>query len=205
LRKELAMPALLVGSLLSGLLVSSFTLNGVTPDQVSTLVDILLMAFVFIVSVDVGAGLDRRKVSSLGRDALLLSAGTVTGSLLAGLAFSFIPSLGLKGALAASLGMGWYTLDGPLVTASLGVLAGATGFFSNFLRELFTFFAYPIFRRMLGGRSSISLGGATTMDTTLTVISAVGGNEVGALSFLHGVIITLLVPFLVTLALTILP
>jgi uncharacterized membrane protein YbjE (DUF340 family) len=157
------------------------------------------------VSVDVGAGLDRRTVSSLGKDALLLSAGTVMGSLMVGLAFSFVPSLGMKGALAASLGMGWYTLDGPLVTASLGALAGATGFLSNFLRELFTFLAYPVFRRRLGSRSSISLGGATTMDTTLTVISAVGGEEVAALSFLHGVIITILVPFLVSLALAVLP
>jgi len=199
------MPALLVGSLIAGLALSSLDLNGVTADQVSSLVDILLMVFVFIVSVDVGAGLDRRTVSSLGKDALLLSAGTVMGSLMVGLAFSFVPSLGMKGALAASLGMGWYTLDGPLVTASLGALAGATGFLSNFLRELFTFFAYPVFKRRLGGRSSISLGGATTMDTTLTVISAVGGEEVAALSFLHGVIITILVPFLVLLALAILP
>jgi uncharacterized membrane protein YbjE (DUF340 family) len=199
------MPALLVGSLLAGLIVSSLDLNGVTADEVSRLVDLLLIVFVFIVSVDVGAGLDRKTVSSLGKDAVLLSAGTVVGSVLTGLAFSFVPSLGLKGALAASLGMGWYTLDGPLVTASLGALAGATGFLSNFFRELFTFFAYPLFRRRLGSRSSISLGGATTMDTTLTVISAVGGNEVGALSFLHGVIITLLVPFLVSVALAILP
>lgn len=199
------MPALLVGSLIAGLVLSSVDLNGVTADEVSQLVELLLMAFVFIVSVDVGAGLDRRRVSSLGKDAMLLSAGTVVGSLVVGLAFSFVPSLGLKGALAASLGMGWYTLDGPLVTASLGALAGATGFLSNFFRELFTFFAYPLFRRKFGSRSSISLGGATTMDTTLTVISAVGGNEVGALSFLHGVIITILVPFLVSLVLAVVP
>jgi uncharacterized membrane protein YbjE (DUF340 family) len=199
------MPVLLIGSLIAGLLLSSADLRGVSSAEMSPYVEYLLMIFVFIVSVDVGAGLDRRTVSSLGRDALLLSAGTVTGSLIAGLAFSLVPSLGLKGALAASLGMGWYTLDGPLVTASMGALAGATGFLSNFLREVFTFIAYPSFRRRMGARNSISLGGATTMDTTLTVISGVGGKEVGALSFLHGVIITLIVPFLVSLALSIVP
>ncbi len=199
------MPALLVGSLLTGLLLSSVDLHGITSDEVSPFVDYFLLIFVFTVSVDVGAGLDRKIVSTLGRDALLLSLGTVAGSVLVGLAFSFVPSLGLRGSMAVALGMGWYTLDGPLVTASLGALAGATGFLSNFLREFFTFIAYPIFRRRLGGRSSISLGGATTMDTTLTVISGVSGQEVGALSFLHGVIITLIVPFLVSLALALLP
>jgi uncharacterized membrane protein YbjE (DUF340 family) len=199
------MPILLVGSLAVGLMLSSMDLKGVTPAEVSPFVDYLLMLFVFIVSVDVGVGLDRKTISSLGRDALLLSAGTVAGSIIVGVAFSFVPSLGLKGSMAAALGMGWYTLDGPLVTASMGALAGATGFLSNFLRELFTFFAYPVFRVRLGGKSSISLGGATTMDTTLTVISGVGGQEVGALSFLHGVIITLMVPFLVSLTLALLP
>lgn len=205
MKREVMMPILLVGSLLAGLALSSVDLKGLTSNDASTAVDALLMAFVFIVSVDVGAGLDKKMISSLGKDALLLSAGTVVGSLLVGLAFSLVPSLGLKGALAASLGMGWYTLDGPLVASAIGALAGAIGFLSNFFRELFTFLAYPLFRRRLGGRSSISLGGATTMDTTLTVISAVGGQDVEALSFLHGVIITLMVPFLVTLALTVIP
>ncbi len=205
MRREVAMPVLLVTSLVAGLILSSLDLKGVTSADVSPFVDYLLIIFVFIVSVDVGSGLDRKTVSSLGRDALLLSTGTVVGSVVVGLAFSIVPSLGLRGSMAVALGMGWYTLDGPLVTASLGALAGATGFLANFLRELFTFVAYPIFRKRLGGRSSISLGGATTMDTTLTVISGVGGKEVGALSFLHGVIITLIVPFLVSLALSLLP
>jgi len=199
------MPLLLVGSLAAGLLVSSLGFDGVTSAEVSPFVDYLLIIFIFIVSVDVGAGLDRKTVSSLGKDAILLSSGTVAGSALVGLAFSFIPALGLRGSMAVALGMGWYTLDGPLVTASMGALAGATGFLSNFFRELLTFVVYPSFRRRLGGRNSISLGGATTMDTTLTVISGVGGQEVSALSFLHGVIVTLMVPFLVSLALAFIP
>ena len=97
------------------------------------------------------------------------------------------------------------TLDGPLVASYLGSVAGATAFFSNFIRELFTFVAYPFFRSQLGSRNAICLGGATTMDTTLTVVSAVSGPDVGAVSFLHGVIVTLLVPILVSLALMYLP
>jgi uncharacterized membrane protein YbjE (DUF340 family) len=100
------------------------------------------------------------------------------------------------------MGMGWYTLAGPLITASLGTMAGAVAFFSNFIRELFTFLAYPVFASRLGKRNAITLGGATTMDTTLTIVSAVGGRETAAVSFLHGLIISLLVPFLLAFALT---
>ena len=59
MRKELAMPLILVGSLLAGLLVSSVDLNGMTSDDVSPLVDLLLMLFVFVVSVDVGGSMDK--------------------------------------------------------------------------------------------------------------------------------------------------
>jgi uncharacterized membrane protein YbjE (DUF340 family) len=199
------MPAILVSSLLAGLLVSLVDLQGVTSDELSPVVGYLLMIFIFIVSVDVGAGLDRRTVGQLGQDAVFLSAATSTGSLAVGLVLSPLLGLGLKATVATTLGMGWYTLDGPLVASYLGSVAGATAFFSNFIRELFTFVAYPFFRRRVGSRNAICLGGATTMDTTLTVVSAVSGPEVGAVSFLHGVILTLLVPFLVSFALTFIP
>jgi uncharacterized membrane protein YbjE (DUF340 family) len=113
--------------------------------------------------------------------------------------------VGLKVTLSAALGMGWYSLAGPLVTASLGSVAGATAFTANLLRELFTIVAYPFFFRRAGGRNSIALGGATTMDTTLPVVSSVGGADAAALGFMHGVLIAILVPPLMALALAAVP
>jgi uncharacterized membrane protein YbjE (DUF340 family) len=205
--KPYIMPFLLVLSLLGGLLSSLADVQslGLTESDLNALVEYLLIIFIFVVSVEVGASLTRGTISSLGKDTLLLTASTISGSLAAGLAASLLPGVGLKLSLATSLGMGWYTLTGPLVAASLGTLAGAVAFFSNFIRELFTFFAYPLLKGRLGARNSIALGGATTMDTTLTVVAAAAGRETAALSFMHGALVSILVPLLVSLALALVP
>jgi uncharacterized membrane protein YbjE (DUF340 family) len=52
---------------------------------------------------------------------------------------------------------------------TISPFAGALGFTSNFIRELLTIFIYP---KMRDKTTSISIGGATTMDSTLPIISS---------------------------------
>ncbi len=53
--------------------------------------------------------------------------------------------------------------------------------------------------KLAGPLAPISSGGATSMDTTLPVITATSGKEFAILSIYHGFIVDLSVPFLVTL------
>jgi len=195
------MPLILMSSLAAGLLASTFNFvdSSIT---LSGAVDYVLAIFIFIVSVDVGASITRGVVSNLGIDALKLATSTLLGSIIVGFLVALLPGVNPIMVLSAAMGMGWYTLAGPLVSASLGAAPGAIAFFSNFVRELFTFLTYPLFASKFGKRNAITLGGATTMDTTLTVISAVGGSKVAAVSFMHGLITTLFVPVLITLILS---
>ncbi|WP_290396855.1 LysO family transporter, partial [uncultured Duncaniella sp.] len=52
---------------------------------------------------------------------------------------------------------------------------------------------------LFGPLAPISSGGATSMDTTLPIITAVSGNKFAVLSVYHGFVVDLSVPLLVSL------
>ena len=52
--------------------------------------------------------------------------------------------------------------------------------------------------RWFGPLAPISVGGATTMDTTLPIITRTSGQEFVILSLFHGFLVDFSVPFLVT-------
>ncbi|MCK9179871.1 MAG: lysine exporter LysO family protein, partial [Bacteroides sp.] len=52
--------------------------------------------------------------------------------------------------------------------------------------------------KYFGKLAPISVGGATTMDTTLPIITQYSGKEFAIASIYHGFIVDLSVPFLVT-------
>ncbi len=160
-----------------------------------------------IFAVGVSTGLEASKIKSMSRDKvslqLKLILATVAGSLVGGVVTYFM--LGeppLKYSLAISAGMGWYSFTGTYL-ASIDPYLGFLGYVSNVLREVYTYIAYPLLAKKLR-YSSISLGGATTMDTTLPVIASTGGAEAGILAFIHGTLLTFLIPIIIP-ALTSIP
>jgi len=53
--------------------------------------------------------------------------------------------------------------------------------------------------KFFGKLSPIASGGATSMDTTLPVIAKFSGREYAVISVFSGVVLTILVPFIITL------
>ncbi|MEO2152648.1 MAG: lysine exporter LysO family protein, partial [Thermococcus sp.] len=98
-------------------------------------------------------------------------------------------------------GCGWYSLTGPLI-AQYSAVYGAVGFLGNLMREILTIMFYPIAIRKINPEKAVVMGGATTMDTTLPIITKFGGREVALVAFVHGFILTAVVPFLVPLILS---
>ena len=126
---------------------------------------------------------------------LVTIVGTLAGSL-GTLAFDGMTP-GRSFALAS--GFGWYSLSGVLI-ANLGdPMLGAASFLSNLLRETLAFLAVPLLRLTGRPESGIGVAGATSMDVTLPVIGDAWGPSAIPLSVAHGVILSLLVPFLVPL------
>lgn len=69
---------------------------------------------------------------------------------------------------------------------------------ANISRELITLLCAPLLARWFGRLAPISAGGATTMDTTLPIITRVSGSRYVILSVFHGFTVDFSVPFLVT-------
>jgi uncharacterized membrane protein YbjE (DUF340 family) len=111
----------------------------------------------------------------------------------------FLPSISLKESLAVGSGFGYYSLSSILISRISGEALGVIALLSNIIRELLTVIAAPVFVRFFGKLSPIVSGGATSMDTTLPVIARFSGKEYATISVFSGTILTILVPFLVTL------
>lgn len=121
--------------------------------------------------------------------------GTFAGTALVSL---FLPDLKLKEVLAVGAGFGYYSLSSLFITQLSGETLGVIALLSNIMREITTLLATPIFVLYFGKLAGIASGGATSMDTTLPVITRYSGKEWSIVSVFSGIVLTLLVPFLVT-------
>ena len=172
----------------------------VTIDFADSLLEMLLIVLLFIIGIEIGKDANFEKFKAVSREAISLSVGTVIGSCIAGLALYFILGLDLKVSLSVAMGMGWYSFTGPFLAKNIGYFAGALGFTSNFFREVLTLFLYP---KLKDKKAAISIGGATTMDTTLPVISSFSDPQTSLIAFVHGFLISASVPLLLMLVVSI--
>ncbi len=70
---------------------------------------------------------------------------------------------------------------------------------ANIIREMITLLLTPLLAKWFGPLAPISSGGATTMDTTLPIITQTVGQRCVALSIYHGFVTDFTVPFFVTM------
>lgn len=159
----------------------------------------LLIALLFLVGIDVGGNKEvLADLKRMGAKILVLPLAITAGSLLGGMVASVLTDVALYESLAVASGMGYYTLSSIILTQAVGTTLGTLAFLSNIFREILTVVTCPILAR-ISRLAPLASGGATSMDTTLPVIIQCTSKTVGVLAVISGVIITLLVPFLVSL------
>lgn len=161
---------------------------------------VALALLMFCVGIGVGNDLGAlRNLRSLDRRLLLLPvitiAGTLAGALLIGI---FMPWRSIPETLAVSSGFGYYSLSSIFITQYKGPELGTVALLANIFREIITLLGAPLLVKSAGPLAPISSGGATTMDTTLPIITTVSGKEFVILSIYHGFVVDFSVPFLVT-------
>lgn len=110
----------------------------------------------------------------------------------------FLHHRNLTDCLAIGSGFGYYSLSSIFITEYRGAELGTIALLSNIIREIITLICAPLLVRWFGNLAPISAGGATTMDTTLPIITRCCGKEFVIISIFHGFIIDFSVPFLVT-------
>jgi len=126
---------------------------------------------------------------------LLTIVGTLAGSSIIPLFFDIT----LSESLAVSAGFGWYSLSGVLISDLGDPVLGSIAFLSNLFRESMAFLLIPLLAGFGKHRASISVCGATSMDVTLPMVEKFCGVDYVPLSLAHGILLTLVVPFLVPL------
>ena len=174
----------------------------VLPENISAFIDsassYMLLVLLFSVGIDMGLNKEVfTRIKELGFKILLIPAGVIIGSLFGGILTSFLVHLSVKDSLAISAGLGWYSLSGILITEAGNPVAGTIAFLSNVFREMLTFIMVPFIASHMNYYCAIAPAGATAMDTTLGIISRNTNATVAVLSFVSGVICTLVVPVLV--------
>ena len=160
-----------------------------------------LCALMFSVGLSVGNDPQTLKnFRSLNPRLIFLPIMTILGTLAGSAAVSLILThRSLTDCLAVGSGFGYYSLSSIFITEYKGAELGTIALLANISREILTLLAAPLLVRWFGNLAPISAGGATTMDTTLPIITRTAGQQFVVVSIFHGFVVDFSVPFLVTL------
>jgi uncharacterized membrane protein YbjE (DUF340 family) len=160
----------------------------------------VLCALMFSVGMSIGCdSATLRSFRQLNPRMALLPFVTIAGTLAGAMASSVVlPHRELSDCLAVGSGMGYYSLSSIFITEYRGAELGTVALLANIFRELAALLLAPFLARRFGKLAPISVGGATTMDTTLPVITRSVGPEYVVVSVFHGFVTDFSVPFLVT-------
>ena len=164
----------------------------------------LLYALMFCVGVTLGndrtlAGRVRRLDRRLALLPVATAVGTPGGAALAAPFFGADSAVtSAADSLAVGAGFGYYSLSSIFIADLRGAELATVALLCNILRELFTLLAAPLVAQWFGPLAAVSIGGATTFDTTLPIITRAAGRPYAVVSIFHGCVMDFSVPFLVT-------
>ena len=148
--------------------------------------------------VGISIGSDRRLgeiLRTLRPRVLLLPLATTVGTFAGTALISLFLTYSVSECMAVGAGFAYYSLSSIFISQYKGPELGTIALISNIARELITLLLTPLLARHLGPLIPISCGGASTMDTTLPVITRYCGKEWIFVSIVHAMILDFSVPF----------
>ena len=187
----------IVAFFVAGCVVGLFAPFDLAGSRVSAYV---LYALMFCVGITLGndrtlAGRVRRLDPRLALLPVATAVGTLAG---AALAAPLLAEWSLTDSLAVGAGFGYYSLSSIFIADFRGPELATIALLCNVMREIFTLLAAPLVARWCGPLAAVSIGGATTFDTTLPIITQAAGRPSAVVSVFHGCVLDFSVPFLVT-------
>jgi uncharacterized membrane protein YbjE (DUF340 family) len=186
----------------AGLLGGMFNIfpDWILNEDLSTYALYILM---FLVGISIGSDKGAFYILKKMKLKVLLVPGVVIIGSLAGTALVsvFLPGIKPNEAMAVGAGFGYYSLSSIVISELSSQELGVIALLSNIMREIATLLAVPLMIKYFGKLAGIASGGATAMDTTLPVIVKFSGKEFGIIAVFSGIVLTAVVPVLVTLLL----
>ena len=179
-----------------GILLGYFTKSYINFD-ISLLIQFGLYLLLFFIGIDIGKNDNiLNDLKKLDKKVLFLPFITIISSLAGGAVASILLSLSVGESVAISAGMGWYSFSA-IELSKVSVELGGIAFLANIFRELLAIFLIPIIAKKIGSFESVSVAGATAMDSVLPIINKSNPAEISIISFYSGLVISIVVPILI--------
>lgn len=185
-----------------GLLIGIYKL---IPNQVLNTDYSLFALYLLMFLVGIGIGSNKKSlevIKSINFKILLVPLSVIIGTYIGVSLFALLQdNLSLIDSIAVGSGFGYYSLSSVLISELSGETLGVIALLSNISREIITLLFTPLFARYFGKLAPIASGGATSMDTTLPIITKYIGSDYAIISVFSGIVLTILIPFIITLIL----
>lgn len=187
-------------SLVGGLLFGYLFLDTGVKDTLDLILMSALDIMIFIAGIEIGSNRGILKRICNVHSALLalaiplaVACGSICGALLLG----HIAGLSTYDSLLVGGGLGWYSFSSVVISAMYSTEIGTVAFLANMMREISGFFLIPLLVRV-HKFLALAPSGAATMDSGLPVVIKYTNLHVGMYSFINGLVLTLIVPVLIS-------
>ena len=179
-----------------GMLLGYFTKSHFEFD-IGLVIQFGLYFLLFFIGIDIGKNENIiTYLKKLNKKVLFLPFITILSSLAGGAVASIFLSLTMPETIVVSAGMGWYSFSA-IELSKVSVELGGIAFLSNIFRELLAIIFIPIIAKKVGALESVSVAGATAMDSVLPIINRSTSAEISIISFYTGLVISIVVPILI--------
>ena len=184
--------------------------SGILPDVIMENDISIYALYLLALLVGISIGSDRKLkeiLKSITPKLLLVPVATMIGTLsFSALAGLVISKWSVWETMAVGSGFAYYSLSSilisqfkePTIGAQLAAELGTIALLSNIMREMITLVCTPFFMKYFGKYAPICVGGATTMDTTLPIITKYCGKDMVFVAIFHGILVDFSVPFWVS-------
>lgn len=187
-------------SLIGGLLFGYLFLDTGIKDTLDFILMSALDVMIFIAGIEIGSNRGILKRICNLHSALLalaiplaVACGSICGALLLG----HVAGLSVYDSLLVGGGLGWYSFSSVVISAMYSTEIGTVAFLANMMREISGFFLIPLLVRV-HKFLALAPSGAATMDSGLPVVIKYTNLHVGMYSFINGLVLTLIVPVLIS-------
>lgn len=187
-------------SLVGGLIFGYLFLDTGVKDTLDLILMSALDVMIFIAGIEIGSNRGILKRICNLHSALLALAiplAVACGSICGALLFGHIAGLSAYDSLLVGGGLGWYSFSSVVISAMYSTEIGTVAFLANMMREISGFFLIPLLVRV-HKFLALAPSGAATMDSGLPVVIKYTNLHVGMYSFINGLVLTLIVPVLIS-------
>lgn len=187
-------------SLVGGLLFGYLFLDTGVKDTLDLILMSALDVMIFIAGIEIGSNRGILKRICNVHSALLALAiplAVACGSICGALFLGHIAGLSAYDSLLVGGGLGWYSFSSVVISAMYSTEIGTVAFLANMMREISGFFLIPLLVRV-HKFLALAPSGAATMDSGLPVVIKYTNLHIGMYSFINGLVLTLIVPVLIS-------